>query len=63
MNWREHLRIIALLANGVLVMFLVGSKGWWMPTAFGLPLIVPPALAVVALAVNRSAVMTSSYRP
>ena len=53
MNWREHLRIIAIIANGLLVMLLIGTKGWWLSVGFGLPLIVYPLLALVALGVNR----------
>jgi hypothetical protein len=49
-NWREHLRVAAIVANALLVMFLIGSKGWWMSIGFGVPLVVPPVLAILALA-------------
>jgi hypothetical protein len=52
-NWREHLRVIALIINLLLVLFLIGSKGWFMSTGFGIPLILPPLLAVIALTVRR----------
>ena len=52
-DWREHLRLVAIIANVLLVMFLIGSKGWWMSMGFGVPLIIPPALAIIALAVVR----------
>ncbi len=29
-NWRQHLRLVAIIANVLLVMFLIGTKGWWM---------------------------------
>jgi hypothetical protein len=52
MNWREHLRVIALFANVLLALFLVASRGWfWSMGVLGIPLIVPPLLAIVALAV------------
>lgn len=53
MNWREHIRIIALIVNGLSIMLLIGSRAWWMTLGFDLPLIVAPVLAVIALAVNR----------
>jgi len=49
-GWREHVRVIALLLNGVLVVFLIGPKGWFYPMGFGLPLILAPLGAIVALA-------------
>ena len=52
MNWREHLRVIALIVNGLFVLVLIGSKGWWVSSGFGVPLVVPPILAVIALAVS-----------
>ena len=51
-KWREHLRVVAIIANVLLVMFLLGTKGWWM-MAFGVPLIIPPLLAIIALALIR----------
>ena len=53
MRWREHVRVIALIVNGFSMLALIGSRGWWYPIG-GLPLIVAPVLAVIALAVNRS---------
>ena len=53
MNWREHLRVIAMIANGLFVMLLVGTKGWWLSLGFGLPLVFFPLLALIALGVNR----------
>jgi hypothetical protein len=54
MNWREHIRIIALIVNGLSIMFLIGARGWWITLGFGVPFIVAPVLAVIALAVNRT---------
>ena len=53
MNWREHLRIIAMLANGLFVLLLIGSKGWLMSMGLGVPLIACPLLAVFALTVKQ----------
>ena len=53
MNWREHVRVIALLANSLLALFLIGTRGWFWSIGFGVPLILPPLLAIVALSVNR----------
>jgi hypothetical protein len=44
---------VAIIANVLLVMFLIGSKGWWMSMGFGVPLIVPSVLAIIALALVR----------
>lgn len=53
MNWREHLRLVAILINGLFVVALIGWGGSWMSMGLlGLPMIVPPLLAVIALAVN-----------
>jgi hypothetical protein len=52
-NWREHLRILAILVNGLFALFLIGTKGWWMSMGLGVPIIVPPVLAIIALAVHR----------
>jgi hypothetical protein len=43
MNWREHLRILAILVNGLFALFLIGTKGWWWPIGFGMPMIVRPS--------------------
>ena len=53
MNWREHLRVIALIANVLMMLFLFGTRGWFWSMGFGVPIILPPLLAVVALAVGR----------
>jgi hypothetical protein len=53
MNWREHVRVIALLANVLLILFLIGTRGWFWSIGLGIPIILPPLLAVVALSVNR----------
>jgi hypothetical protein len=53
-NWREHVRVIALILNGLFVLSLIGLRGWAYPTGFGVPFIVPPLVAVIALAVNRA---------
>jgi len=53
MNWREHVRVIALFANILLALFLIGTRGWLWSIGFGVPLILPPLLAIVALSVNR----------
>jgi len=49
-NWREHLRLVAIIANVLLLMFLIGTKGWFMSMGLGVPLIVAPVLAIIALA-------------
>jgi hypothetical protein len=55
MNWREHLRVVAILINAVFAIWLIGVRGWWWSFGlFGLPLIVAPLLAILALAVNSS---------
>jgi hypothetical protein len=51
-EWREHLRVVALIANVVMVLSLIGLRAWLLPTIVGVPMIVPPVLAVVALAVR-----------
>jgi hypothetical protein len=53
-KWREHLRAVALIINILLVVFLIGSKGWWMSMGLGIPLIVAPLLSVIALSVRPS---------
>ena len=53
MKWREHLRVIAMIANGLFVMLLLGTKGWWLSMGIGVPLILYPLLALIALGVNR----------
>ena len=52
MNWREHLRILAISVNGLFAMTLIGQKGWWMSVGLGIPMIVPPLFAIIALAVK-----------
>lgn len=52
-HWRRHLRVVALIANVLLRLTLIGWRGWWMPMTLGVPAIVPPLLAVMALAVDR----------
>jgi hypothetical protein len=52
-NWREHLRVVALLLNGLFVLFLIGTRGWFWSIGFGMPIIVPPVVAVIALVVLR----------
>ena len=54
MNWREHLRIVAILANVFLALFLMGTKMWWVSMGFGAPLIIAPILAIAALAATRN---------
>jgi amino acid transporter len=51
-EWREHLRIFALIANVVMVLTLIAFRMWLFPTVLGVPMIVPPVLAVLALAVR-----------
>jgi hypothetical protein len=53
MNWREHVRVIAILANILLALFLIGTRGWFWSIGFGVPFILPPLLAIVALSINR----------
>jgi hypothetical protein len=52
-NWREHVRIVALIVNVLLVLFLLGSRGWFMSMGFGVPMIVAPLLAIAALITRR----------
>lgn len=52
-NWREHVRIVAIIANALLILFLVGTRGALWSIGFGVPLILAPALAIVALLVRR----------
>jgi hypothetical protein len=52
-NWREHLRVVALIANALLVLFLISSNGWFMSMGFGIPLITAPVLSILALVVRR----------
>jgi hypothetical protein len=54
-KWREHLRVIATLVNGLFVVLLFGTKGWFLSVGLGLPFVLPPLLAILALAVNRKA--------
>ena len=51
-NWREHSRIIAIVANAMFVVLLFGSRGWFISMGLGVPLIVYPVVALVALMVN-----------
>ncbi len=44
---------MAIIANVLLVMFLLGTRGWWLPMTLGVPLIVAPVLAIVALVLVR----------
>ena len=53
MNWREHVRAIALIVNGLFVVALIGSRSWFVSPGFGVPMVVPPVLAVISLAVSR----------
>lgn len=53
MNWREHLRVLALIANILLVLFLLGTRGWFVSIGFGIPMVLSPLLAVLALLVRR----------
>ena len=48
-NWREHLRVVALIVNVLGALSLIGAKGAFMTLGFGVPLIVPPVLAIAAL--------------
>jgi hypothetical protein len=53
-NWREHLRVIAMIANVFFVVLMVGSRAWWWATpGLGVPSITYPLLAIIALGVNR----------
>jgi hypothetical protein len=52
MRWRAYLRLTAILINGVFVLSLIGG-GWWMPLGgLGMPLLVPPLVALIALALS-----------
>jgi len=48
-RWREHLRIIALFINILFVVTLIMSRAWFVSPGLGLPIVVPPLLAVAAL--------------
>lgn len=52
-NWRVHVRILAIIANVMLILFFVGTRGAFWSIGFGVPLILAPALAIVALVVKR----------
>lgn len=43
MNWREHLRMFAIIVNGLVAMTLIGVRGWWMSVGLGVPMIIPPS--------------------
>lgn len=49
MKWREHLRIVAILTNALLLVFLIGTRGWFWSIGFGVPIVVPPFLAILSL--------------
>ena len=53
MNWREHLRIVAIIVNVLFAFALVVTRAWFMSVGFGIPIIVPPVVAIVGLSVNR----------
>jgi hypothetical protein len=53
MNWREHLRILAILVNGFFAIFLMGTKGGWMSMGLEVPMIAAAVLAIIALSVHR----------
>jgi hypothetical protein len=54
MRRRECLRLAAIVVNGVFVLWLFMVKAWWMPIGFlgGLPFVVPPTIALIALALS-----------
>ena len=50
MRWLAYLCYTAILVDGLFLMFLIGNRGWfWSIGGSGVPLIVPPALVLVAL--------------
>ena len=53
MRWREPLRIVAILVNALLMLFLIGTRGWFMSMGFGVPIMLAPFLAIIALVVKR----------
>jgi hypothetical protein len=55
-KWRTHVRAIAILVNGLFALWLVAIEGWWMPIGYlgGMPFIIPPLVAVIALIVTRT---------
>ena len=55
MRWREYLRLAAIIVNSLFALWLFTVKAWWMPIGYlgGLPFVVPPTIALVALALSR----------
>jgi hypothetical protein len=50
MNWREHLRVIAILVNGYFALWLASTRAWFFAIgSLSIPMIVPPVLAVLAM--------------
>jgi hypothetical protein len=55
MKGRRYLHAGAILVNGLFALWLVAVQAWWMPVGYlgGVPFIVPPVVAVVALIAAR----------
>ena len=53
-GWPEHLRMLAILVNGLVALSAVVARGWLgVPFVGGrIPLIFPAILAILALAVS-----------
>jgi hypothetical protein len=53
-RWRAYLRLTAVLINALFVIWLIGIGGWWYPIGAlgGVPFIVPPLVAIVALIIS-----------
>jgi hypothetical protein len=48
-NWREHLRAVALVINILGMLSIISAKGEFMSMGLGIPLGLPPLLAIAAL--------------
>ena len=54
-HWRTYLKAIAIVVNGVFALWLLVSRGWWMPIGYlgGVPFIIPPIIAIISLVAMR----------
>ena len=54
MRWRSYLWLTAIVVNSLFVLWLFMVKAWWMPIGYlgGLPFVVPPIVALIALALS-----------
>jgi hypothetical protein len=54
-RWRAHRRVIAVLITGPCVLSLIGMRAWTLPVGgLGMPVIVPPVVALLALVLSDS---------